>query len=193
VRPSPRIAPVHRADDSGTTDNFTKFLAATAVGDWTSGSGAKWKAAGGQAETGNGAVAAAVAESDGAIGYVEWSYAQANGLNVARVGNGAGQFAELTRDAAGRAAAAAKITGGQGDLQLGIDYRGTVAGAYPIILVTYEVVCAHGLLAASLTLVKSFLRYASSPAGQAAVARLGYAPLPEALRGKVAAAVDGLT
>lgn len=53
---------------------------------------------------------------------------------------------------------------------------------------TYEIVCKTGTPA----LVKSFLTYASSPAGQDAAVRLGYAPLPDALREKVAAAVAAL-
>lgn len=57
------------------------------------------------------------------------------------------------------------------------------------MLVTYEVVCARG----SAKLVKSFLTYTSSAAGQAAAARLGYAPLPEELRSRVAAMVAGLS
>ncbi len=61
--------------------------------------------------------------------------------------------------------------------------------AYPIVLVTNEVVCRAGVSA----LVKSFLGDTASAPGQAAAGRLGYAPLPEQLRGRVAAAVGGLT
>jgi phosphate transport system substrate-binding protein len=60
------------------------------------------------------------------------------------------------------------------------------------VLVTYEVVCQQGTPAASLKLVKGFLTYTASAAGQAAVTRLGYAPLPEEIRGRVATAVAGL-
>jgi phosphate transport system substrate-binding protein len=55
--------------------------------------------------------------------------------------------------------------------------------------VTYEVVCRTG----TPPLLKSFLTYTVGTGGQAAAARLGYAPLPDQLRGKVAAAVAGLT
>ena len=180
VLPATTIRPVHRADKSGTTDNFTRFLAATA--DWQSG----WPARAGIAATGSNGVSAAVARTDGAIGYVEWSYADFHNLATARVGNGAGEFVALTAEAAGRTVAAASTKGG--DLQLVIDYGTTAAGAYPIVLVTYEIVCARG----AGPLVKSFLAYTSSQPGQAAAARLGYAPLPEELRGKVAKAVAEL-
>jgi phosphate transport system substrate-binding protein len=190
--PTTKIVPVHRLDSSGTTDNFTKYMAATAPGDWTFGNAKIWPVTDGVAETGNDGVSTAVARSDGAIGYVEWSYALFHDLDTAKVGNGAKQFVALTGDAAGRTVASAKGTGTGNDLQLGIDYNTTAPGAYPIVLVTYEIVCQKGLPAASLKLVKGFLSYTSSKTGQAAVTRLGYAPLPEQVRVKVATAVAGL-
>ena len=186
--PATPIRTVHRADNSGTTDNFTKFLAATASGDWSLGSGSGWKAPGGIAEKGSNRVVATIERSDGAIGYVEASYARFHNLPTALIGNAAGEFTALTDEAAGRTVAGAKITGTGGDLRLTVDYRTGVSGAYPLVLVTYEVVCKAGAPA----LVKSFLAYASSPAGQAAATRLGYAPLPEALRSQVATAVAAL-
>jgi len=187
--PSTKIHAAHRSDKSGTTDNFTRFLAAAAATDWRYGNGSAWPAPGGFAEKGSNGVSAAVARTDGAIGYVEWSYADFNNLATARIGNGAGEFVALTGEAAGRTVAGAKTTGTGADLQLSIDYRTAAAGAYPIVLVTYEVVCATGTSA----LVKSFLAYTSSPAGQAAAARLGYAALPEELRTRVATAVASLS
>jgi phosphate transport system substrate-binding protein len=84
--------------------------------------------------------------------------------------------------------AGAKLTGTGNDLTLTIDYRTAVPGAYPIVLVTYEVVCGRG----APGLVRSFLAYAASGPGQAAAMRQGYAPLPGALRERVAAAVAAL-
>lgn len=186
--PSTKVRTVHRSDSSGTTDNFTTFLAATAGADWRFGGDSTWPAPGGSGQRGSNRVAVTIARSDGAIGYVEASYARFHSLATARVGNGAGEFAALTDAAAGKTVAGARTTGTGGDLQLAVDYRTTAAGAYPIVLVTYEVVCRTGAPA----LVKSFLRYTCSTAGQAAAARSGYAPLPEELRGKVATAVAGL-
>jgi len=183
--PSTPIRTVHRSDSSGTTDNFTTFLAATAAGDWTFGAAGTWSAPGGSAQRGSNGVAATIARSDGAIGYIEASYARFHNLATARIGNGAGEFVALTDEAAGRTVAGAKSAG---DLRLEIDYWTTAAGAYPIVLVTYEVVCQSG----TPELVKSFLTYTASPAGQAAATRLGYAPLPEQLRDRVAAAVTAL-
>ncbi|MFI7547799.1 phosphate ABC transporter substrate-binding protein PstS [Actinoplanes sp. NPDC049599] len=189
VLPSTPIRPVHRADSSGTTANFTAFLAATAGAGWPFGTGGTWDAPGGTGRRGSNGVASTVARTDGAIGYVEASYARFHDLAVARVRNGAGEFATLTDEAAGRTVAAAGVTGAGGDLRLAVDHRTAVAGAYPIVLVTYEVVCRAG----TPPLLRAFLAYTAGPRGQAAAARLGYAPLPEQLRARVAAAVGGLT
>ncbi|MEN3307260.1 MAG: phosphate transport system substrate-binding protein [Micromonosporaceae bacterium] len=190
--PATKILAIHRSDSSGTTDNFTKFLAATAATDWTHGHDKSWKAPGGQAENKSDGVAAAIKSTDGAIGYVEWSFAQVNSLNMAKVGNGAGEFAELTGDSAGKTIASAKVTGTAPDLTLSIDYKTTAAGAYPIVLVTYEIVCSKGNSGTALPLLKSFLTYTASADGQAAAAKAGYAPLPDSVRTQVASAVGNL-
>ncbi|GIM92210.1 phosphate ABC transporter substrate-binding protein PstS [Paractinoplanes toevensis] len=186
--PATPIRPVHRSDNSGTTDNFTKFLAATAAPNWPHGSGSTWKAPGGLAQKGSNRVVSTIERSDGAIGYVEASYARFHHLPTARVGNAAGEFTAPTDAAAGNMVDGAKLTGTGGDLQLAIDYGTGSAGAYPLVLVTYEVVCKAG----ASPLVKSFLTYASSPTGQTAATRLGYAPLPSTLRTRVANAVATL-
>jgi phosphate transport system substrate-binding protein len=172
VLPATPIQAVHRSDSSGTTDNFTAFL--TAGSGWTFGHGRTWPTATGVGAAGSDGIAASVAQTNGAIGYVEWSYAQFNNLNTARIGNGAGEFVALTDEAAGKAVNSATAK---------IDYATKAAGAYPLVLVTYEVFCSKG----TPTLVKRFLGYAASPAGQEAATRLGYAPLPESLRVKVVA------
>jgi phosphate transport system substrate-binding protein len=86
--PRQAIAVVHRSDGSGTTFNFTDYLAkvspdwkskvgsATAV-EWPVGIGAK----------GNEGVANNVAQTRGSIGYVEYAYAKQNKLNFTKMIN----------------------------------------------------------------------------------------------------------
>ena len=64
----------------------------------------------------------------------------------------------------------------------------TEAGAYPIILVTYEIVCSKYSDAKIGSLVKSFLTYTAGQ-GQSALKELGYAPLPASIQSQVTAAV----
>ena len=188
--PSTPILAVHRSDESGTTDNFTKYLLATAKNDWTYEGGKAWPISdSGQGEKGSDGVASAVKSGAGAIGYVEWSFAQVNDLSMAKVYNGAGEYTAFTGEAAGKTVAGAKIVGTGNDLKMKIDYTTTEAGAYPIVLVTYEIVCEKGTDSAKLPLLKSFMTFISSSDGQALLPDLGYAPLADSVRDKVAAAV----
>ncbi|MEQ4302557.1 phosphate ABC transporter substrate-binding protein PstS [Plantactinospora sp. B6F1] len=190
--PSATIQTVHRSDESGTTDNFTDFLTRTAGADWTFGKGKAWKAPGGTGAAKSDGVASAVKQAEGSISYVEMSYAENGGLKMAKIGNGAGEFAELTPESAGKTIAGAQVTGEGDDLKMSIDFNTREPGAYPIVLVTYEIVCSKGLAADKLALVKGFLGHAASTEGQAELTELGYAPLPESVRGKVEAAVRAL-
>jgi phosphate transport system substrate-binding protein len=185
--PDLAISTVHRAEDSGTTDNFTKYLAA--AGGWTFEGGKAWTAPGGIGAQGSDGVAKAVADTEGSIGYVEWGFATQEKLAMAEIDNGSGPVA-LTAESAGKAVAAATVVGTDGDLALKLDYATSEAGAYPIILVTYEIVCAGGNGDAA-PLLKSFLGYAVTD-GQALFADLGAAPLPESIRAQVETAVKAL-
>ncbi|MFL6053860.1 MAG: phosphate ABC transporter substrate-binding protein PstS [Actinoallomurus sp.] len=189
--PSSPIKTVHRADDSGTTDNFTKFLTATAPADWKFPGGKKWTAPGGQGANKSDGVSTVVKQTEGTISYVELSYATNGKLQTAKVGNGANQFVEVSSDTASKGAAGAQVAGTGNDLALRVDYK-TKEG-YPIILVTYEVVCEKGLPDQQAKFVKSYLNYTSSQQGQSVLSGLGYAPLPDSILTKVQAAVKGLS
>ncbi len=186
--PATKITTVHRSDSSGTSDNFTKYLAAAGGADWTYDHDKQWKAPGGQGAKGSDGVAAAVKSTPGTIAYDEYSYATLNNLSMAKIDNGSGAV-ELTPDAVGKAVAAAKVTGTGDDLTLQLDYATKAAGAYPILLVTYEITCLQGLSADQSALTKSFLTYVSSTEGQAKLTTLGYAPLPTEIQSKVQAVV----
>jgi phosphate transport system substrate-binding protein len=191
--PSTQILSVHRSDSSGTTDNFTDYLTKAAGSDWTFGKDKVWKAPGGQAEKGSDGVAAGVKKAAGSIGYVEWSFAEVNGLSTAKVKNAAGEFTALSAESASKAVAGAQTAGTGDDQKLKINYTTKEAGAYPIVLVAYEIVCSKGNDAAKLPLLKSFLKYTASKEGQDKLAKLGYAPLPETLRGKVDTAIANMS
>ncbi|MGX7677428.1 phosphate ABC transporter substrate-binding protein PstS [Jatrophihabitans sp. DSM 45814] len=192
--PSTKITVFYRSDSSGTTQNFEKYLAANDPTDFTSTPDKDSSKAGfvGQGKTGSQGVQQAISSTDGAIGYVEWSFAVSGNLDTAKVDNGGGAV-ELTADSAGAAVSAAKVAsnGGQ-DLTLKLDYATKAPGAYPIILVTYEIVCSKYSDPAIGSLVKSFLSYTSSD-GQASLKDLGYAPLPSGIQTQVKAAVASIS
>jgi phosphate transport system substrate-binding protein len=191
--PSTKITPVHRAESSGTSDNFTNYLSQTAGSAWTFGHDKVWHAPGGDAEQGSDGVSKFISSTDGSIGYDEWSFATLNNLNMAKIFNGNGEWSTLTADSAGKTIAGAQVVGTGNDLQMKIDYTTKTPGAYPIVLVTYEIVCDKGNPAGTLNLLKSFLTYTSSTAGQQVLTTVGSAPLPDSVRTKVATTVSSIS
>ncbi|WP_112247780.1 phosphate ABC transporter substrate-binding protein PstS [Kribbella monticola] len=189
--PSAPIAVFFRSDESGTTENFAKYLSAAGGGAWTGKPAKKWTGTGAGKEKSAG-VAEGVKSTKNSITYVEWSYAIDNKLGIAQIDTGAGPV-ELTADSASKALAAAKPAGTGSDLALKLDYATKAPGAYPIILATYEIACSKGLSAEKTALVKSFLSYFASADGQGALTDLHYAPLPEELRTKVDAAIQSIS
>ena len=187
--PSTKISVFYRSDSSGTTQNFEKYLAATAPGIFTSKPDKDSSKAGfaGQGKAKSQGVADAIAATEGGIGYDEFSFAVASGLSTAQIDNGGGPV-ELSKQTASAAAGAAKVVGTGNDLSLQIDYATKTPGAYPLILVTYEIACSKYSNPTAGAFVKSFLTYASG-GGQNGLAQLGYAPLPSDLQAKVQAAV----
>jgi len=188
--PSTKITVFYRSDSSGTTQNFEKYLAANDPTDFTAKPDKDSSKAGfaGQGKTGSQGVQQAIGSTDGAIGYVEWSFAVSGNLDTAKVNNGSGPV-ELTADSAGAAVAAAKVASNGGkDLTLKLDYATKASGAYPIILVTYEIVCSKYADAKIGSLVKSLLTYTAGD-GQNALKDLGYAPLPASIQTQVQAAI----
>ncbi|MTD16120.1 phosphate ABC transporter substrate-binding protein PstS [Nakamurella sp. YIM 132087] len=185
--PAEGIQSVHRSEDSGTTDNFTKYL--IAAGEWSFEGGQAWTAPGGTGAQGSDGVAKAVAGTVGSIGYVEWGFAKDNSLNIAQIDNGSGAV-ELTGESAGKAVGAAEITGTAPDLTLSLDYATQEAGAYPIILVTYEIVCSANN-GDKAELVKSFLGWTATD-GQTELDSLGAAPLPADIQAQVVESIKSI-
>ncbi|MET8678445.1 phosphate ABC transporter substrate-binding protein PstS [Streptomyces sp. NPDC004647] len=191
--PSTDIQAFHRSDESGTTQNLGKYLGKSAPSDWKYEDEKSWPAKGGQSASGSSGVASQVKQTDGAIGYVELSYATSQNINTVKVDTGAAKPVEATSDNASKAIAAAKVVGKGKDLAMDLDYSTKADGAYPIILVTYEVACDKGNKPETLDAVKSFLTYTASEDGQKILTEKGYAPLPAEIATKVRETVPTLS
>lgn len=189
--PDKDITVFYRSDESGTTENFTKYLQAAAPKVWTDAPGKAWTGTGEGKEKSAGVQEATIQNPD-SITYVEWSYARDGGLGIAQVDTGASKPVTLSAKSAGAALDQAKIVGTGDDLTMQLDYTTTAPDTYPIVLVTYEVACSAGLPQQQGDLVKSFLTYTSSKDGQSILEPLGYAPLPSTVRSKVATSVAAL-
>ena len=189
--PATDIKVFFRSDESGTTENFTKYLKASAPDVWSYDPSKSWPAAGEGKEKSSG-VSEGVKSTDGGITYVEWSYAKDNKLGVAKVDNGGGAV-ELTGETVGKAVEAAEPDGEGNDLRLKLDYATKEAGAYPILLVTYEIVCSKYQDSATADKVKAFLTHFASTDTQKSLEEIGYAPLPSSVQGKVETAIAAIS
>ncbi|WP_203227209.1 phosphate ABC transporter substrate-binding protein PstS [Streptomyces cyaneogriseus] len=190
--PDLKIQAFHRSDESGTTDNFTKYLKAAAPGDWKYEPGKSWEAKGGQSAQGSSGLAQQVSQTSGAISYFELSYAK-GGMKTVDIKTEAPEPVKATVENATAAIGAAKVVGTGKDLALELDYTPSTAGAYPIVLVTYEIVCDKGNKADTLPATKSFLNYIASEDGQGLLAKAGYAPMPDEIITKVRETISGLS
>ena len=185
---------IHRSDSSGTTKGFTQFLADYSP-EWKSGPGVdktiKWPT--GTGAKGNDGVAAAVKQTDGAIGYVEQAYALQNNFTFAAVKNKSGKYVLPTLES----------TSAAGDgLDLPADLRFTAINApgptaYPIVSQTFVIVhtdlCKGGMSPQKAKVFKAFIDYGLGTDGQNAAKQLSYAPLPADLSAKAKAQVTKLT
>ncbi|MGB3828102.1 MAG: phosphate ABC transporter substrate-binding protein PstS [Ornithinimicrobium sp.] len=183
--PATDITVVNRSDESGTTENFMEYLSAAAPDSWSYEADKNWPVNGGEAAAQTTGVIQVVGSTEGSIGY---SDASAIGdLSTAAVGVG-GEFTEYSAEGAAKVVDASEPadTGVEGDLALDLARDTTESGAYPIVLVSYHIVCSEYADAATADLVKDFVGYVTSEDGQQAAAEAaGSAPISEDLRGKV--------
>ncbi|TAM71504.1 phosphate ABC transporter substrate-binding protein PstS [Mycobacterium sp.] len=193
--PAVPIHVVFRNDESGTTDNFQKYLNAASDGAWGRGAGKTFKGGVGEGAKGNDGTSAAIKATQGSITYNEWSFAQAQKLNMAKVITSAGPDAvAINAESVGKTIAGAKISGQGNDLVLDTlsFYKPKQSGSYPIVLATYEIVCSKYPDSAIGTAVKAFLQ-STIGAGQNGLADNGYIPIPDAFKARLSASINAIT
>lgn len=188
--PDTDITVVNRSDESGTTENFMEYLSAAAPDAWSYEADKVWPVSGGEAAAQTTGVIQVVGSTEGAIGY---SDASAVGeLSTAAIGVGE-EFTEYSAEGASKVVDASEPadTGVEGDLALDLARDTTESGAYPIVLVSYHIVCTEYADAATADMVKDFVGYVISTDGQdEAAAAAGSAPISEDLRTKAMASLE---
>ncbi|OHV02057.1 phosphate ABC transporter substrate-binding protein PstS [Mycobacterium talmoniae] len=192
--PAEPIHVVFRSDESGTTDNFQEYLDAASDGAWGKGTGKTFNGGVGEGAKGNDGTSAAITSTEGSITYNEWSFAQGHHLNMAKVVTSAGPDpVAISTDSVGKTISGATIKGQGNDLVLDTMsfYKPTQAGAYPIVLATYEVVCSKYPDAEVGKAVKAFLQAAIGE-GQNGLADNGYIPIPDAFKSRLSTAVNAI-
>jgi phosphate transport system substrate-binding protein len=192
--PATPINVVFRSDKSGTTYNFQKYLEAASDSAWGKGTDMNFDGGVGQGAGGNEGTSAALRATDGSITYNEWSFAVGHQLTMAEIVTSAGPDpVTITTDSVGKTIAGAKFAGQGNDLVVDTSsfYKPTQAGAYPIVLATYEIVCSKYPDSATGAAVKAFMQ-ATIGAGQDGLDQYGYIPMPSSFQSKLAAAVNDI-
>jgi phosphate transport system substrate-binding protein len=184
--PSLAIAPVYRADGSGTSFVYTSYLSAVSPS-WKDKVGAntsvKWPA--GAGAKGNDGVAATVHNTRGGIGYVEYAYASQNHLVTVQLRNKAGHFVAPTLEAFTDAAAHGDWANAKNFAVNLIDQPGDKT--WPIVSATFIELPKDPADPARSAAVMKFFDWAYKN-GDASATALDYIPLPEAVKAAVRSA-----
>ncbi|WP_369139453.1 phosphate ABC transporter substrate-binding protein PstS [Modestobacter versicolor] len=191
--PATAITPVHRADDSGTTENFTDYLFQAAGDVWTSEPDGVWPLQGGESAQGTSGVIEVVTNTDGAITYADAS--RASELGVANVSVG-GDFVAPSPEAAAAVVENSPAVEGRGEYDFAIEVNRLTEGSgeYPIVLVSYHIGCVEYDDQEKADNVKAFMEYVISEDGQATAAEnAGNAEISDTLREQAQTAVDAIT
>ncbi len=177
--PDQAIAVVHRSDGSGTTFNFTNYLSKVSA-DWKSkvGENASVEWPMGIGAKGNEGVANNVANTKGAIGYVEYAYAKQNSLTYTGMVNKDGKTVLPTSPAFQAAAANADWANSPGYYQILTDEPG--AASWPITAATFILMYKQPVDAAASGEALKFFDWAFKN-GNKMAEELDYIPMPEAV------------
>ncbi len=188
--PDTPIKPVHRSDKSGTTDNFTDYLASAAAEQWAAGKVEEWpREYGGEGAQGTSGVVSAVKNGAGTIGYADASRAADLGIVALKVGEqhvsytpaAAAAIVDISPQAPRRAPS---------DLVIDIDRDTAQPGVYPLVLVSYLIGCAEYKDSKQADLAKTYFQHVASVEGQqAAQSHAGSAPLSAGLQNRVSSIV----
>lgn len=174
--PSTAINVVHRSDGSGTSWIFTSYLSAVSPA-WQSQVGANttptWPV--GTGAKGSSGVAALVQQIDGSIGYVEYTYAQQNGMNTAQLKNADGTFVKPSLSAFAAAATMAKWQPSAGFALPLVNEPGSAS--WPITGASYILVQKNQQDAARAGMALKFIDWAYTNGAQTA-SSLNYVPIP---------------
>ncbi len=193
--PAEPIRVVFRSDESGTTDNFQRYLDTASNGAWAKGAGKAFNGGVGEGANGNDGTSSAVKTTEGSITYNEWSFAQAKNLSVANIITSAGPDpVAISTDSVGKTISSAFFIKEGNDLALDTIsfYRPNQPGSYPIVLATYEIVCSKYPDSQVGAAVKAFLQ-STIGAGQNGLADNGYIPVPDAFKSRLSTAVDAIS
>ena len=175
--PSAPITVVRRSDGSGTTFNFTDYLAKVSA-DWKAkpgvGTAVEWPV--GVGAKGNDGVAANVGQTKNSIGYVEYAYAKQNKLTYADMINAAGKRVSPTTPSFQAAAANADWANAPGYYQILTNQKGDTS--WPITAATFILMYGEPADKAASTEALKFFGWAFET-GDKMAEDLDFIPMPK--------------
>ncbi len=178
--PALKITRIVREDSSGTTEVFTSYLAASSP-EWQASVGLKISWGGDTvAVKGTDAIAQAVKDTPGAIGYVSFDRVAKFGLQTVSLRNKSGQFVVVSENSI---SAAVRASGLRSNLSASlIDVA--AADAWPLVNVTYILLDANPKVASEASRTLKFFYWAFLK-GDDIVRGTGFAPLPPEVQVRV--------
>ena len=191
--PDTAITVVHRSDKSGTTQNFVSYFKDQAPDSWTYDLSENWPNEVGQGAKGTSGVVSTVKQADGTIGYADFSQVGDLGTVAVKVGD---SYNEISAEAGSKVIEDSKqddTVKGDNRIVIKINHATEAKGAYPIVLVSYDIVCPAYKDTKQAEFAKAWLTYVTSDEGQkAAQDAAGTAPLPASLKTKVAKSIEAI-
>ncbi|WP_270556941.1 phosphate ABC transporter substrate-binding protein PstS [Bifidobacterium breve] len=191
--PDTAITVVHRSDKSGTTQNFVSYFKDQAPDSWTYDLSENWPNEVGQGAKGTSGVVSTVKQADGTIGYADFSQVGDLGTVAVKVGD---SYNEISAEAGSKVIEDSKqddTVKGDNRIVIKINHATEAKGAYPIVLVSYDIVCPAYKDTKQAEFAKAWLTYVTSDEGQkAAQDAAGTAPLPSSLKSEIIKSIEAI-
>ena len=191
--PNTAITVVHRSDKSGTTQNFVSYFKDVTPDNWTYDLSENWPNEVGQGAKGTSGVISTVKQADGTIGYADFSQVGDLGTVAVKVGD---KYNEISAEAGSKVIGDSKqddTVKGDNRIVIKINHATEAEGAYPIVLVSYDIVCPAYKDTKQAEFAKAWLTYVTSDEGQkAAQDAAGTAPLPSSLKSEITKSIEAI-
>lgn len=191
--PDTAITVVHRSDKSGTTQNFVSYFKDVTPDNWIYDLSENWPNEVGQGAKGTSGVISTVKQADGTIGYADFSQVGDLGTVAVKVGD---KYNEISAEAGSKVIGDSKqddTVKGDNRIVIKINHATEAEGAYPIVLVSYDIVCPAYKDTKQAEFAKAWLTYVTSDEGQkAAQDAAGTAPLPSSLKSEITKSIEAI-
>lgn len=191
--PDTAITVVHRSDKSGTTQNFVSYFKDVTPDNWTYDLSENWPNEVGQGAKGTSGVISTVKQADGTIGYADFSQVGDLGTVAVKVGD---KYNEISAEAGSKVIGDSKqddTVKGDNRIVIKINHATEAEGSYPIVLVSYDIVCPAYKDTKQAEFAKAWLTYVTSDEGQkAAQDAAGTAPLPSSLKSEITKSIEAI-